>query len=119
MAVTKQYTQHMDDAGRRDKVQTLTAASTATEVSNFGVTIISASTQSKTFQLAAPKSGIRKTIALTGGSTAGDTTIDGNGATISASTAVSFATGVSGGIELVGISTAAWVLVANSGGTLS
>lgn len=119
MSITKSYTRRVHDAGRMDNVQTLTAASTGTEVTNYGVTVVSASTQAKTFQLAAPRAGLRKTLALTGGSTAGDTTFDGNGATISGSTAISFATGVSGGAELVGISTGAWVMIANDGATLS
>lgn len=119
MAITKSYTREVHDAGRMDAVQTLTAASTGTEVTNFGVTVISASTQAKTFQMAAPKAGLRKSLALTGGSTAGDTTFDGNGATISGSTQVSFATAVSGGAELVGLSTSAWAMVANDGATLS
>ena len=118
MAITKAYTQEVHDAGRRDKVQALTAASTATAVSNFGVTTI-ASTQAKTFQLADPKPGLRKTVILTGGSTAGDITLDGNGSTISGSTQVSFANAVSGGIELVGLTTASWGMVATNGGTLS
>lgn len=118
MGIVKDYNRRVADAGRIDKVQALTAASTGTPVSNYGVTTIS-STQAKTFQLAAPKAGLRKTICATGGSTAGDVTIDGNGATIGGSTAVAFANAVSSAVELVGTSTSAWAIVSNAGGTLS
>lgn len=116
---TKNYGKQIFQHGVAQPVQTLTAASTATPISSEGVTIIQDSTQAKTFQLSAPKPGLRKDIAIAQGSTAGDTTISGNGATLSGSTAISFVTGKDGGISLIGMSTSAWAVIANSGGTLS
>jgi|SRR5690606_23619054 len=110
--VVKQYTRRVDDAGRMEKMQNLTAASTGTQVTNFGVTVIN-STQAKTFQMAAPRPGLRKAIAVVGASTDDITTLDGDGATIAGSTAVTF--DGPGGVELVGISTSAWALVGSAG----
>lgn len=112
MAIVKQYTRRMDDAGSMEKVQSLTAASTATIIVNYGVTVIS-STQAKTFQMAAPRAGLRKSLAVVSASTDDITTIDGNGATIAGSTA--FTVDGPGGVELVGTSTGAWALLGSAG----
>lgn len=108
MAITKSYTREAHDAGRMDKIQSLTAASTGTVITNYGVTVIS-STQAKTFRIAAPIAGIRKSIAVITASTDDVTTFDGNGATLLEGS-TSMAIDGPGGFEMVGISTSAWVL---------
>lgn len=119
MGVIKQYGKQVFPHGISYPVQTLTAASTATAITAQGVTIIQDSTQSKTFRLSAPEAGLTKQIAIAQGSTAGDTTVSGNGATLSGSTAVAFGSGADGGMTLIGMSTSSWAIISNYGGTLT
>lgn len=108
MAIVKQYTRRVDDAGRLEALQELSA--TGTELTNYGVSIIT-STSTGTWNLAAPVAGLRKTIVAVGSTD--DITVDGNGATINGSTAV--ALDGTDSIDLIGTSTGAWRAITNSG----
>lgn len=96
------------------------AASTGTTIANSGITTLASTAGNNlTFQLAAPVSGIRKTIVATGASTGTVVSSTGVGATI-----VSTATGTSTkatfvapgqGLVLVGLSATQWGVESNIG----
>lgn len=120
MAVTKRYTQDIDNLGRRDKVQSLTAATTATWATNYGVTTIANSSVNNTWVLNAPKVGLRKDILFDSNST-GDlvlimptTSITYFGSTSNQVTA-STGAGVKY-LNLVGLSTSVWGILGRSTG---
>lgn len=131
MAIQKQMLRSADVRGRMDKVQALTGASTATEVTNYGVTSI-ASTAGGTagnhgFSMAAPRAGLRKTLVVDVGSTRtvsvglGPTTSVGHVFGTTNRTAT-FSTGAGRYrfLDLVGLSTSQWAVVGSSTGvTLS
>ncbi len=94
MAIVKQYTRRVDDAGRIEAFQ---AVDSTGELTNYGVSAVSSAGGS--FTLADPVAGIRKTIVDTG-STA--STIIVGGSTYAAP------------LELVGLSTSEWAVVSGS-----
>jgi hypothetical protein len=112
MAITKSYTREVHDAGRMDKIQTLD--STGTAVSNFGVTVFT-STAVGVYPMDAPIAGLRKALVLTADSTS--IVVDGDGATFGAGSTAIDLQGTQGA-DLIGLSTAAWGVIATSG-TLS
>lgn len=105
-------------------IQTLTAASTATTITNDGITTIASGTAaSKTFKLAKPdrKGQVKRIIANMG--TTGDVVVlagPSTAYTFSGSTLgkVTFSTGAGRyrSIELIGVSTAAWIISGRSTG---
>ena len=106
MGIVKDYSRRVADAGRIDNVESIAAAGA---LKNFGLSVLT-STSTGTYNLGAPVAGLRKTVAVTGSTAAA--TVDGNGATINGST--SLALGPSDAVELVGLSTGAWAIVALS-----
>ena len=124
MGIVKDYSRRVADAGRIDNLQSLTSASTGTQVTNYGATLIN-STGSKTFQMASPKPGLRKTLVVVSDSTGSDTTVT------NASTSVTFLTSTGNSIaftgggsalqsaELVGISTSQWAVISLDGAALA
>lgn len=94
MAIVKQYTRRVDDAGRMESLQTVDSTG---ELSNYGVSAVTST--GGTFTLAAPVAGIRKTIVDTGSSAS---TIVVGGSTYAAP------------LELVGLSTSDWAVVSGS-----
>jgi hypothetical protein len=120
MAIEKKYIRQYFKAAPVVPVQALTGSSTATQITNFGLTTIThTSTADKSFKLARPIAGAQKTIAVrNGGSTQ-------NIFVRSASTAVTFFpttsnlldfAGANPFITLVGISTSQWAIAARSTG---
>lgn len=103
MGIVKDYSRRVADAGRRDNVESV--ASTGALL-NFGLSIVSATTG--VYTLGAPVAGLRKTVVASGVAIA----VDGGSATISGST--SQALGSGDAVELVGLSTGAWAIVALS-----
>lgn len=95
MAIVKQYTRRVDDAGRIDDLQTVTSTG---ELTNYGVSAVASAGGS--FTLADPVPGVRKTIVDTG-STASTVIVGGS-------------TYAAAGLELVGLSTSAWAVVSGS-----
>lgn len=120
MAVVKTYTQNLDTLGRRDKVQTLTQATTATWITNYGVTVITNSSADNRWVLNYPKVGLRKNILFDSNST-GDlvliqptTTVIFYGSTSNQVTA-STGAGVKY-LDLIGLSTTVWGVLGRSTG---
>jgi hypothetical protein len=118
--VVKQYTRVINDAGRMDKVQTITQASTVTRVLNYGVTVLTNSSANNTFVLDSPVAGLRKDILVDPNSTGEVSVVNRSTATIffgSTTNSVVFSTGT--GVKLlnlVGLSSASWGIVGRSTG---
>lgn len=120
MAVTKTYTRNLDTAGRIDKIQSLTQASTATRINNYGVTTIANSSANNTFVLNAPVQGLRKTIIADPNST-GEIVVVGPTTTVlfygSTNNIATFSTGTGVKVlDLIGISATSWAIVSRTTG---
>ena len=128
MAITKQYTRHMLDAGYKEPVQVLTQASTGTTITNYGVTTIASAASGSTgihgFKLQSPHKGLRKTIVVDLNSTREvrilpqSTAVTFFGAN---NDTVTFSTGTGlRWLELVGTSDTQWAVTnASTGATFS
>lgn len=124
MAIKKEYQRKVHDAGRSDKLQSLTQASTATRVSNYGVTSITSAGSGTAaihgFIMDAPVQGLRKTLLADPNSTRQVAVYNvSTGITFFGSTAnaLLFSTGTGyRSVELVGISATQWGVTAQTTG---
>ena len=121
MAIVKEYSRPVADAGRIDIVETATT-STAVTMSNYGVSRLTQSGASKSFKLQDPVQGLRKTI-LIDSSTAATLVITEGAGTFLASggsggtlTSSSGATGTLKSVNLIGLSSANWAVVSETTG---
>ena len=125
MAIVKQYTRKVFDAGSAQNVQSLSTSDTGTTVNPYGVTTFTNGSDDKTYSLGAPIVGLEKVLLVDISST-GETTVitDSTTTTIfgTTNTALTFSTGAGRyrNVSLVGLSTAQWGIVSSSTGvTLS
>lgn len=127
MAIQKRYLREADRAGRVDRVQALTAASTATQVFEYGVTQITSTgggtAATHGYKMARPSAGLRKTIVVKCDSTREvkvQLAPSTDGAVLFGTTYnnLVFSTGAGKrrGIELVGLSSSLWGLVSMTTG---
>ena len=95
-------------------VQTLTSTQTATEVTNFGLTILTGTTTGPTYTMAAPVAGIEKRFSMTSSSSGAThrAVLRSNSTGVSFDTTggnqVTFATSALRGLSLFGASTTSW-----------
>jgi hypothetical protein len=125
MAITKEYQRRAFTAGQMGKVQSLTNASTAVRVTNYGVTSISSTAGGTAavhaYQMDAPTKGLRKTLVVNAGSTR-TVSVDNASTAVtffgSTEDGISFSTGAGKyrSIELVGLSATQWAVVAQTTG---
>ncbi len=101
-------------------VQTLGSSQVATNVTNFGLTTITATTTGPTYTVAAPVAGVTKIIACTANTSSGTAVINSN------STGVSFTTSgdneitmnsIKDRVILVAASTTSWIISSMMGST--
>ncbi len=121
MAIVKEYSRPVADAGRIDILETATT-STGVILSNFGVSRITQSGAAKTFQIADPVLGLRKTVlidsstAATALATVGAGTFLASGGSGGTLTSSSGAAGTLKSVNLIGLSSANWAVVSETTG---
>jgi hypothetical protein len=125
MGIKKSYQREMHDAGRLDKIQALTQASTGTRVKNFGVTSItsagSGTAATHGFIMDNPTGGgLRKTLVVDPNSTREVAVYNASTAVTffgSTGNALVFSTGAgTKQVELVSLSATQWAFTARSTG---
>lgn len=98
-------------------VQTLTSTQTATNITNFGLTVLTGTTTGPTYTLAAPVVGIQKYLSLTHSSSGATHRCNVNSNTTGVSfdttggNQLVFATSATRGVSLVAQTTAKWRIV--------
>lgn len=122
MGIVKDYNRRVADAGSLDNLQEVT--STGTELFNYGISTISGTTEAKSYSLAAPVAGLRKTILVAAPSTGNITvTLDSTGTDFLGSTgnSIVFTGGSTApvGAELIGLSTSRWAISSLEDGAIS
>ncbi len=121
MAIVKEYSRPLADAGRLDAVQSVTT-STAVILRNYGISRITQAGAAKTYELADPISGLNKTVLIDSATAAVGMAIVGGGDFVSAPAvggdlaSSSGTTGLTRSVVLVGLSTADWGVVSASTG---